>query len=55
MVKTTRANPRARFDHRTDAVALKRRTAYVSPDLNFQVWGKVGKAVRFVRGFTGLG
>jgi ABC-2 type transport system ATP-binding protein len=39
------------YDHRTDAVALKRRTAYVSPDLNFQVWGKVGKAVRFVRGF----
>jgi len=39
------------YDHQTDAVALKRRTAYVSPDLNFQVWGKVGKAVRFVRGF----
>jgi len=39
------------FDHRTDAVALKRRAAYVSPDLNFQVWGKVGKVVRFVRGF----
>src|SRR5271157_5001968 len=39
------------FDHRTDAVALKRRAAYVSPDLNFQVWGKVGKAIRFVRGF----
>ena len=27
------------------------RAAYVSPDLNFQVWGKVGKAIRFVRGF----
>ena len=39
------------FDHRADEVALKRRTAYVSPDLNFQVWGKVGRAVRFVRGF----
>ena len=39
------------LDHRTDEVALKQRAAYVSPDLNFQVWGKVGKAVRFVRGF----
>jgi ABC-2 type transport system ATP-binding protein len=39
------------LDHRTDEVALKRRAAYVSPDLNFAVWGKVGKAVRFVRGF----
>ena len=39
------------LDHRVDEVALKRRAAYVSPDLNFQVWGKVGKAIRFVRGF----
>jgi ABC-2 type transport system ATP-binding protein len=39
------------LDHRTDEVALKRRAAYVSPDLNFAVWGKVGKAIRFVRGF----
>jgi len=39
------------LDHRADEVALKQRAAYVSPDLNFQVWGKVGKAVRFVRGF----
>jgi ABC-2 type transport system ATP-binding protein len=39
------------FDHRADEVELKRRAAYVSPDLNFQVWGKVGKAIRFVRGF----
>src|SRR5580704_12659955 len=39
------------LDHRADAVALKQRTAYVSPDLNFQIWGKVGKAIRFVRGF----
>jgi ABC-2 type transport system ATP-binding protein len=37
------------LDHRTDEVALKQRAAYVSPDLNFQVWGKVGKAIRFVR------
>ncbi len=39
------------FDHIRDEVAVKRRAAYVSPDLNFYVWGKVGKAVRFVRGF----
>jgi ABC-2 type transport system ATP-binding protein len=39
------------FDHRADEVALKRCAAYVSPELNFQVWGKVGKAIRFVRGF----
>ena len=39
------------LDHRADEVELKRRAAYVSPDLNFAVWGKVGKAIRFVRGF----
>ena len=39
------------LDHRADEVALKQRAAYVSPDLNFAVWGKVGKAIRFVRGF----
>ena len=39
------------FDHRREEVELKRRAAYVSPDLNFAVWGKVGKAIRFVRGF----
>ena len=39
------------LDHRADEVEWKRRAAYVSPDLNFAVWGKVGKAIRFVRGF----
>jgi len=39
------------FDHRAEAVSLKRHAAYVSPELSFQVWGKVGKAIRFVRGF----
>jgi ABC-2 type transport system ATP-binding protein len=39
------------LDHREDAVRLKQQTAYVSPELNFQVWGNVGKALRFVRGF----
>ena len=39
------------LDHRHSDVEIKRAAAYVSPDLNFQVWGKVGRAVRFVRGF----
>lgn len=39
------------LDHQRDEVELKRRAAYVSPDLNFQIWGKVGRAIRFVRGF----
>ena len=39
------------FDHRADEVALKQHAAYVGPDLNLQIWGSVGKAIRFVRGF----
>jgi ABC-2 type transport system ATP-binding protein len=39
------------LDHQRGEVELKRRAAYVSPDLNFAVWGKVGKTIRFVRGF----
>lgn len=39
------------LDHRLDEVALKRRVGYVSPELNFAPWGRVGKAIRFVRGF----
>jgi len=39
------------LDHNANEVEIKRRVAYVSPELNFQVWGKVGKAIRFVRGF----
>ncbi len=39
------------LDHRADDVSLKRRAAYVGPDLNFQIWGTVRKAIRFVRGF----
>jgi ABC-2 type transport system ATP-binding protein len=38
-------------DHCADEVAVKRCAAYVNPDISFQVWGTVGKAVRFVRGF----
>ena len=39
------------LDHQRDGVEIKRHAAYVSPDLNFQVWGKIGRAIRFVRGF----
>jgi ABC-2 type transport system ATP-binding protein len=34
-----------------DEVAIKQRTAYVSPELNFVPWGKVGRALDFVAGF----
>lgn len=39
------------LDHRSDAVAMKRRVGYVGPDLNPGGWGTVAKAVRFVRRF----
>ena len=39
------------FDHQREEVEIKRRAAYVSPDLNFAVWGEVDRAIRFVRGF----
>ncbi len=39
------------LDHARDEVAVKQRAAYVGPDLNFVLWGKIGKAIRFVRGF----
>ncbi len=39
------------LDHQRHGVEIKRRAGYVSPDLNFEVWGKVGRAIRFVRGF----
>jgi ABC-2 type transport system ATP-binding protein len=34
-----------------DEVDIKLRTAYVSPDLNYQVWGTVGRAIHFISGF----
>ncbi|MDV6329971.1 ABC transporter ATP-binding protein [Asticcacaulis sp. 201] len=34
-----------------DEVAIKARVAYVNPDLNFNVWGTVGRAIDFIRGF----
>lgn len=39
------------LDHQRDEAAMKKRVAYVSPDLNYQAWSKVGKAIQFVRGF----
>ena len=39
------------LDHERDEVAVKERAAYVGPDLSFVAWGKVGKAIRFIRGF----
>jgi ABC-2 type transport system ATP-binding protein len=32
-------------------VEIKRRVAYVSPDLNYQAWGTVERAIAFVSGF----
>ena len=39
------------LDHVRDEVAMKRQVAYVSPELRFEPWGRVYKAVQFVRGF----
>ncbi|MGN6425153.1 MAG: ATP-binding cassette domain-containing protein [Asticcacaulis sp.] len=34
-----------------DEVAIKTRVAYVNPDVSYAVWGTVGRALDFVRGF----
>ncbi len=39
------------LDHEREEVAVKSCAAYVGPDLNFVAWGKVGRAIRFHRGF----
>ena len=39
------------LDHITDEVEVKRQVGYVSPELNYQTWGRVDKAIQFVRGF----
>ena len=39
------------MDPATNEVEIKRRTAYVGPDLSYQAWGRVGDAVAFVSGF----
>jgi ABC-2 type transport system ATP-binding protein len=38
-------------DVRAEEVEVKRRTAYVSPDLSYRAWGTVGRAIDFVSGF----
>ena len=38
-------------DHLRDEVAMKRQVGYVSPDLSFEPWRRVGRAIQFVRGF----
>ena len=39
------------LDHLRDEVAMKRQVGYVSPELRFDAWGRVGRAIDFVRGF----
>lgn len=39
------------LDLEPDEVAIKRRVAYVSPELNYNLWGRVGRAIDFVAGF----
>jgi len=39
------------LDHLRDEVAMKRQVGYVSPDLTYSPWGKVGRAIQFVKGF----
>ena len=39
------------LDAAADEVMVKTRTAYVGPELEYANWGKIHKAIRFVRGF----
>jgi len=39
------------LDHRRDELGVKQRVGYVSPELDFRPWGRVGSAIEFVRGF----
>jgi ABC-2 type transport system ATP-binding protein len=39
------------LDHERDEVAMKRQVAYVGPDVLYAPWGRVHKAIQFVRGF----
>ena len=39
------------YDIRSNEVEVKRRVAYVSPDLSYRAWGTVGRAIDFVSGF----
>src|SRR5688572_15816270 len=35
------------LDHLRDEVAVRQQTAYVGPDLSFQSWRRVGRAIQF--------
>ena len=39
------------LNHIADEVAMKRQVGYVSPDLTYLAWRRVGRAIQFVRGF----
>jgi len=39
------------LNHISDEVKMKQQVGYVSPDLNFLLWRRVGAAIQFVRGF----
>ncbi len=39
------------MDHIRDEVEVKKRIGYVSPDLLYSPWGKIGKIIRFIRAF----
>jgi len=39
------------LNHISDEVRMKQQVGYVSPDLNFLLWRRVGAAIQFVRGF----
>ena len=39
------------LDHLRDEVAVKQQVGYVSPDLSYSPWGKVGRVIQFIKGF----
>ena len=39
------------LDHLRDEVAMKQQVGYVSPELNYSPWGRVGRVIQFVKGF----
>lgn len=39
------------LDHKRDERAMKLRTGYMSPDLNYSPWSRVSKVISFVKGF----
>ena len=41
----------AGFDHETQGREMKQVVTYSSPDTSFAAWGKVGRAIRYVRSF----